>query len=483
MAIDAIYRHARSAPDRPAVVYNNIPLSYRRFVKLIDASRRYLLAQDLGSEGVAVVMIASILDAWILGLALRSLGLTTVVVRSPDQIAPLRLPNLRCVVTTEADRPADIAAACAEAGWRCVVVPRAAYAGAALGPPPPVPTAPTPHGGHVLLTSGTTGFYKKFLVDPVFERASIILRNKVLGVSRRTVVNVFDFGGWTGVGYIGPVATWDGGGCVVIFQGPRRYEAFGYRGITDALITPDLLTKLLAAPANALRRDDKIRLLVTGGALSPALWQETKSRLTSRVYTYLGATEAAVIAVTPIRQVEDLRFHRLVNSRTVEIVDEAGRLVPRGQIGLIRIGTIGGIKGYFGDEEASRASFRDGYFYPGDLGAIGPDGRLVLQGRASAVVNIQGNKLAAEPVEAALESELHIAGVCVFSMQHDDGEEIVHLAIEAPQPLPSPDIEAALRRFLPGAYRAQIHFVDALPRNDMGKIQRDALKRRLNPPG
>jgi acyl-coenzyme A synthetase/AMP-(fatty) acid ligase len=480
--VSKIYAHARQTPDRTALVFNNNRLSYRRFAELIDASRRYLVAQELPGDGVAVLVIASILDAWIQGLALRSLGLTTVIVRSPDEIDRLGLSDISCVVTTEAERRADVEAACTRARRRFIRVPRAVYADATAGAALKMSDLPGSLGGHILLTSGTTGIYKKILHDPAVEAALFKFRQQLFEISRRSIVNGFNFGGWTGVGYLIGTSTWDVGGRVILYQGPNKYESFRYGGITQAFLVPGMLTELLGAPASALRRDDRMRLFVTGGPLSQVAVQEARARLTSRIYTYVGCTEASVFALTPIEQAEDLRWHRLVASRKVEIVDDGDRPVPAGQMGLVRVDTFGGVEGYFRDEETSRAFFRDGYFYPGDLGVIGADGRLALDGRVTDVVNVLGSKFAAGPIEDALQRQLGVAGVCVFSMPDEAGEEIIHVAIESPRPLSQTEVVAALAEALPGTYPTRIHVSDMLPRNSMGKIQRDELRQRLRMP-
>jgi len=54
---------------------------------------------------------------------------------------------------------------------------------------------------------------------------------------------------------------------------------------------------------------------------------------------------------------------------------------------------------------ATRDFFRDGYFYPGDVGLFGPDGRLSLRGRVSEVVNVLGLKIATGGIEQALQGD------------------------------------------------------------------------------
>src|SRR5208282_4878787 len=98
MLTTKIYTQARETPDKTAIVFNNRKFSYRLFACLIEISRRYLAAQGIAGEGVAVLPTGLMVNTWALGLALRNLGLTTLTVNSQDEIGGLGLPDIRCVV-------------------------------------------------------------------------------------------------------------------------------------------------------------------------------------------------------------------------------------------------------------------------------------------------------------------------------------------------------------------------------------------------
>ena len=66
--------------------------------------------------------------------------------------------------------------------------------------------------------------------------------------------------------------------------------------------------------------------------------------------------------------------------------------------------------------------------------------------------------------------------MCVLSLQNKLAEEEIHVVVETARPIDQARLAAALGRELPGAPGAHVHFVETLPRNDMGKIQRDVLK-------
>ncbi len=459
------------------MVYNNNVMPYGQFARLIEASRRYLAQRVRPGTGVAVLAISSMLDAWIQGLALRSLGITTLAARR-EAIGSLGLPEVACVVVTEAEPSADVEATCAASGWPVVRIPRAVYASAkALAPSDLRDPAAAP-GGHILLTSGTTGSHKKVLISPEAEATIVAHRQKILGISERSVVDVFHYGGWTGNGYKAPADTWDAGGCIVMYQGPRPHEAVQHPGITHAYANLYVLSELLAAPDGALRYNPSMRLFVGGAPLSPALAQEAKARLTPQLYTTVSSTEVSQFANTPIETADDLVWHRLIEWREVEVVDDDGHAVPAGRVGNLRVKTMG-VAGYLHDEDATRRFFRDGYFYTGDLATIRADGRLMLQGRVTDIVNVRGSKFAAGPVEAALRERFRIGGVCVFSAREPGGDEVLHVALETTRRLDPSDCAAALAGVLPGVAGARFHLVDTLPRDQEGKLQRDVVKRQL----
>jgi acyl-coenzyme A synthetase/AMP-(fatty) acid ligase len=242
------------------------------------------------------------------------------------------------------------------------------------------------------------------------------------------------------------------------------------------MLTPAMLAAILAAPAGAFQRNDAMQLAVTGGTMTPSQVDQAKARITPRLFNWLGSTEAGVVALTPLDTPEDHKWHWLASGRVVEIVDESDSPVPTGEIGRVRVSTAGGPTSYLNDEAATRAFFKDGFFYPGDLAVMRSDGRMALQGRVTDVINVRGDKVSPAPIEDRLGELLGVSGVCLFSMQNDSGEEEIHVVIETPTPIDSERLIAAINQELYGFSRARVHFAAALPRNQMGKVLRQAVR-------
>jgi acyl-coenzyme A synthetase/AMP-(fatty) acid ligase len=465
---ETIFEWAERAPAKPAVVYNGQVLSYRDFAANIAVARGYFARRGYVGPGIAVLAIINLLDFWVVSLALRSLGLTTIVVHYLAAFEILNLPAVRCVVASAGETMPGLAEACAARGYALLSISLAGEAPLGLNDIAP----PERPGGHILQTSGTTGSRKKVLMDPAFEPAFMRERRELLGVDEHSVVDAFGFDAGTGVGYNSPVSTWLAGATVVIGKGLGMHATLLYPGITHAMVIPDLVGAILEAPEGAFPRSEIMHLSVTSGAMTRVQIDQAKARITPHIYNRVGSTEVNTWANTRLETEEDQRWHRLAPGRVLQVVDDFDRPVGPGEAGRVRVRTTSGPNGYLYDQGATKAFFKDGFFYPGDLAILREDGRIALQGRVTDVINFKGHKIMPAPMEERVREALGVSGVCLFTMQDDHGEEQLHLMIEAPAPIEAAILVPALRSELFGYPGAHVHFVATLPRNDTGKVVR-----------
>jgi long-chain acyl-CoA synthetase len=236
---------------------------------------------------------------------------------------------------------------------------------------------------------------------------------------------------------------------------------------------------LLHTVRNDTPRLPGLRILRTATAPLPvSTLDDVRRRISPNVHIAYGTSEAGMISIaTPamLAAYPDT-VGRLLDGIELELVDAQDRPVSAGEIGRIRVRAPFIQPPYVGPETPEQlAQFRDGWFYPGDVGAINETGMLFLKGRADDVMNFQGMMIDPSEIESVLRRHPAVVEVAAFSLPSHEHQDVPAVAIVSREPLQIDD----LSRFCAGQLgsRAPMQFfrIDAIPRNSMGKILRHRL--------
>jgi len=216
-----------------------------------------------------------------------------------------------------------------------------------------------------------------------------------------------------------------------------------------------------------------------GDVLSRSLSDRLRSRICPHLIAAYGSTEASMSAVAHAHEIAETP--RAVGFVTpgviVQIVDASGTLLSPGDEGQVRVRSEFGVDSYFGDSDESKKVFRDGWFYPGDLGTLGANGLLVITGREQAVLNLGGDKISPEAVEAVLAQFEGVAEAAVVALPNDYGNNQVYAAVTARQEIDEQALRAHCEARIPRPFPpVKYFFVDSLPHNEMGKLDRRRLR-------
>jgi acyl-coenzyme A synthetase/AMP-(fatty) acid ligase len=211
-----------------------------------------------------------------------------------------------------------------------------------------------------------------------------------------------------------------------------------------------------------------------GSSLSKSLLNALLSRMSPHVYFPYGMSEVGVISMaTPsmLKQYPDTSG-KIRSWCKAEIIDEDGQVLPQGQVGQIRVSLEGMTKGYFQAPEASKAKFRDGWFYTSDHGYIDEEGLLFIQGRMDDLINLDGRKLFPAQLEAQIMNTSLITE-CVFFTSKIKGVDQLFGAFVASKD----DIAKVLVNYpyIQSLLEGRYFSVTAVPRNTNGKILRKDL--------
>jgi acyl-CoA synthetase (AMP-forming)/AMP-acid ligase II len=188
-----------------------------------------------------------------------------------------------------------------------------------------------------------------------------------------------------------------------------------------------------------------------------------------------GCNEAGIICLAPSSG--DDQFGSVWPRVRVEVVDDGDQPLPRGHAGRIRVKTECMVDGYLDNPEATARMFRDGWFYPGDLGVLDGPRRLHVLGRGDELLNIGGQKISPSFMEDLILGLAKISDVGICSIQNADGIEELCVAVSGARGNDQELLDRityAFRAFQFGKF--YVTKLDRIPRNANGKIQRNALK-------
>ncbi len=165
----------------------------------------------------------------------------------------------------------------------------------------------------------------------------------------------------------------------------------------------------------------------------------------------------------------------------LRVVDpESGRALAQGQIGLIEVRGPNVFKGYWRMPDKTRAEFRDdGFFITGDIGVIDARGYVHIAGRAKDLVITGGYNVYPKEVEMEIDAIEGVIESAVIGLPHPEfGEGVTAVCVrEKAANLAEADVLAALKdRLAKFKQPKRVFFVDELPRNAMGKVQKNVLR-------
>jgi acyl-CoA synthetase (AMP-forming)/AMP-acid ligase II len=124
-------------------------------------------------------------------------------------------------------------------------------------------------------------------------------------------------------------------------------------------------------------------LFCAGDVLPPPLSLQLRSRICSHLVTAYTTGEAGISAAAGAHEVADVpgAVGFATPGVTIQVVDASNTLLPPLEEGAVRIRSGYAVNGYFGDPDEASKVFRDGWFYPGDLGALNAEGLLMITKR------------------------------------------------------------------------------------------------------
>jgi acetyl-CoA synthetase len=499
-------RHARAAPDAPALVIVDgggraDTWSFERLQRAANRLANALAASGIGRGDIVAIHLPQCAECPIAHIAVQKLGAVSLPVFNlfgPDAIRYRLIDSGAKVLITSPAGHARIAAnldgiatlqqvlVTGSADWQANDRASDQFTTAATGSDDPA---------LLMYTSGTTGNPKGVL------HGARVLLGHLPGV----MVPHWQFPQpgdrfWTPADW-----AWAGGlldvlwpslyhGVAVVGSSRGKFDAawafqfMAEHNIRNVFMPPTALRLLRQLPASPARGNPQLRTLGTGGESLGAdmiAWGQATFGLTMN--EFYGQTECNLVVsnnadLFPVRAGS---MGRAVPGHTVEIVDDSGRVLPPDTPGIVAVKRPDPVMflEYWNRPEATAAKFRGDWCLLGDVATKDTDGYFWYQGRDDDLIKSNGYRIGPDEIETSLMTHPAVLAAGVIGVPDEiRGENVVAFVRLAAGHSGSPELAAELAAHVRSRLAAhetprEILFVDDLPTTITGKLRRVELRR------
>jgi malonyl-CoA/methylmalonyl-CoA synthetase len=251
---------------------------------------------------------------------------------------------------------------------------------------------------------------------------------------------------------------------------------------------PTYYVRLLADPGFSRELCANMRLFVSGSApLLTETFEEFKTRSGYTILERYGMTEGNMFTSNPYdgeRRGGTVGFP--LPGVSIRIADAENQAVAVNEIGQIQVKGDNIFSGYWRMPEKTREEFTgDGFFKTGDMGKRDKDGYISIIGRSKDLIISGGLNVYPKEIEEMIDAMPGVFESAVFGVPHPDfGEAVVAAVVRQKSPNGEALIETAIMNALKCALAnfkvpKRVHFIDELPRNSMGKVQKNVLRQQF----
>ncbi|MBL6615535.1 MAG: AMP-binding protein [Reyranella sp.] len=279
------------------------------------------------------------------------------------------------------------------------------------------------------------------------------------------------------------------------YEVPETVELMNRWPQCSIFLAPTMVKRLIEHASVSDLRPEALRLITYGGA--PMYVSDLKRALDllgdNKLSQLYGQGESPMTITHLSQAMHADRNHprweqRLASAGrpdscvAVKVVDEEGRQLPVGEVGEIIVKGDTVMSGYWNNPEATARSLRDGWLWTGDVGAFDEEGLLTLKDRSKDMIISGGSNIYPREIEDVLNLHPAVAECSVVGRPHPEwGEEVVAFVVARDgKPLKPAELDQLcldnIARFKrPKDYK----FVEALPKNNYGKILKTELRKLL----
>ncbi|MBL8592669.1 MAG: long-chain fatty acid--CoA ligase [Devosia sp.] len=229
------------------------------------------------------------------------------------------------------------------------------------------------------------------------------------------------------------------------------------------------------AAQGGIGRFEGVKLRTGGSAVPIDVRRAIEERVTPLLYVRYASTESGAISMAGPGEHDEMEsVGRPLPGVELEIVDLDDKVLAAGETGRIRLRAPGVATGYLDGGEQTASRFRDGWFWPGDVGMLRADGSLIVQGRQDDMMILNGINIFPGEIERVLERHPDVrvaAALPLNSLVHGQIPVAAVEVVEASS-VTAADLQRFAREHLALRAPRRVIILPRLPRNSQGKILR-----------
>jgi O-succinylbenzoic acid--CoA ligase len=267
-------------------------------------------------------------------------------------------------------------------------------------------------------------------------------------------------------------------------------DSVDYRSIANAMIKYNPTHLSLVTTTLKQLLEDNVKpntelgtVFLGGGPIDTKLCSEAvyKGFPITKVY---GSTETcsmvAALSMEDFKNKPDSAGKPLGNSKII-ISDETRNYISSNRSGEIVVSCKSIFKEYHASLEETQNKKRDGYFFTGDFGWIDEDGYLYIESRREDIIITGGENVSAKEVVQYLIQLPSVNDAYVFSEGDETWGQIICAAVVLSSTITKNELREQLRNMIaPYKVPKKIYFVERIPRNEMGKVEKEKLEKLIN---
>ena len=486
--IDMIRARAPMHPTRDAVICGTTRRSWRDFSTCTNQAAQALMALGV-KKGSRVAMLSpnsvAMAELFIATLKAGAIAVPLSSMASPEALAGM-LTDCEAEVFFLASSYAELGAQAVARAPRVFDPEGQEWQSLCEKQPDLDPNVAVEmeDGFNIIYSSGTTGVPKGILHSHAMRAAQMDrITPNGYDAEARTLLSTPLCSNTTLVSFLPTLA---GGSTAILmakFDAKTWLELAEREAVTHTMLVPVLFRRLLDHPAFTRDLTKGVRLFVSGSA---PLLAETHGRFEERtghrILERYGMTETNMNTSNPYDG--DRRAGTVglpLPGVELKITDPAtGATLPQGEVGVIEVRGANVFQGYWQMPEKTREELReDGFFITGDLARMDADGYVTIIGRGKDLIISGGFNVYPKEVETLLDEQPGVLESAVIGVPHPDlGEVAVGILVRQKGQEPDLDqIAAAMGQALARFKQPRtLIVVDELPRNTMGKVQKNILR-------